>query len=69
MFVRETATGRAVYKYIDQGVVDGVVNGAGVTASTAGGVLRKLQNGKVQAYAGTFLAATGLIGFGLVLFL
>ena len=64
-----TATGRAVYKYIDQGVVDGIVNGAGVSASTAGSVLRKLQNGRVQAYAGTFLAATGLIGFGLVLFL
>jgi NADH-quinone oxidoreductase subunit L len=64
-----TATGRGVYKFIDQGLVDGVVNGAGLTASTTGGVLRKLQNGKVQAYAGTFLAATGLIGFGLVLFL
>ncbi len=64
-----TATGRGVYKYIDQGLVDGIVNGAGLTASTSGGVLRKLQNGKVQAYAGTFLAATGLIGFGLVLFL
>ena len=63
------ATGRGVYRYIDQGLVDGIVNGAGISASTGGGVLRKLQNGKVQAYAATFLAATGLIAFGLVLFL
>ena len=63
------ATGRGVYRYIDQGIVDGIVNGAGISASTGGGVLRKLQNGKVQAYAATFLAATGLIAFGLVLFL
>ena len=63
------AAGRGVYRYIDQGLVDGLVNGAGKSASTTGGVLRKLQNGKVQAYAATFLAATGLIGFGLVLFL
>ena len=62
-------TGRGVYRYIDQGLVDGIVNGAGISASTGGGVLRKLQNGKVQAYAATFLAATGLIAFGLVLFL
>ncbi len=63
-----TATGRFVYKFIDQGVIDGVVNGSGRTASTGGGILRVLQNGRVQSYAALLLASTGLIGLALVLF-
>jgi NADH-quinone oxidoreductase subunit L len=63
-----TATGRFVYKFIDQGVIDGVVNGSGRTASTGGGILRVLQNGRVQSYAALLLGSTGLIGLALVLF-
>lgn len=63
-----TATGRFIYKYIDQGTIDGVVNGSGRTASTGGGILRLLQNGRVQSYAALVLGSTGLIGLALVLF-
>ena len=62
------ATGKVVYEVIDQKGVDGIVNGSGLTASAGGGVLRTLQNGKVQNYAAIFLGATGLIALALVLF-
>ena len=60
--------GKFTYEVIDQKVVDGAVNGSGLTASASGGVLRTLQNGKVQNYAAIFLGATGLIALALVLF-
>ena len=50
-----------VYKYIDQGVVDTLVDGSGAAADVSGEVLRKAQTGKVQAYgAYLFLGATVL---------
>ena len=60
--------GKFTYEVIDQKVVDGAVNGSGLTASAGGGILRTLQNGKVQNYAAIFLGATGLIALALVLF-
>jgi NADH-quinone oxidoreductase subunit L len=51
--------GRAVYKYIDQGLVDGIVNGSGVASDEAGQGLRKIQTGKVQQYAAIMFAAGG----------
>ena len=62
------SSGKFVYEVIDQKGVDGIVNGAGITASTGGGLLRTSQTGKVQNYALVFLAAAGIIGFALVLF-
>lgn len=38
-------------KYIDQGTVDGAVNGVGATISAFGGVIRKVQTGVTQNYA------------------
>jgi NADH-quinone oxidoreductase subunit L len=47
-----------VYRRIDQGVVDTVVNGSGAAAEGSGEILRKAQTGKVQAYgAYLFLGA------------
>jgi NADH-quinone oxidoreductase subunit L len=53
--------GQFVYDNIDQKVVDGAVNGAGITASESGGVLRHLQSGRIQQYAALFFAAAALL--------
>jgi NADH-quinone oxidoreductase subunit L len=57
-----------VYDGIDQRVVDGAVDGVGVSAEEGGIALRTLQNGRVQFYAGILFAAAALLGLGLVLF-
>ena len=56
-------TGNFVYRYIDQGAIDGTVNGSGTGAGNLGGILRIIQTGRVQTY-GTllFLAAATLAG-------
>ncbi len=60
--------GKFTYEVIDQKGIDGIVNGTGITASTSGGILRRLQTGRVQSYAAMFVASVGLIGLGLALF-
>ena len=52
--------GQWVYKNIDQGVVDTIVNGSGATAEGSGQLLRKQQTGKVQTY-GAYLFAGATI--------
>jgi len=54
-------TGNWVYDNIDQTVVDGAVNGVGLTASESGGVLRRLQTGRIQQYAALFFAAAAVL--------
>jgi NADH-quinone oxidoreductase subunit L len=49
------------YTYIDQKVVDGAVNGSGLSASETGGVLRRIQSGRVQQYAALMFAAAALL--------
>ena len=57
-----------VYDVIDQEVVDGAINGAGLTASEGGGLLRTLQTGRVQQYAAAFFGlGVVAIGVGLLL--
>ena len=51
------AGGRLVYERIDQGVVDGLVNGSGYAAEGGGQVFRQMQTGKVQQYAAILFAA------------
>jgi NADH-quinone oxidoreductase subunit L len=65
-----TAVGAArfVYKFIDQGVVDGAANGLGSSANGLGQALRRGQTGKVQNYAVVFIGAVGLSALALVLF-
>jgi NADH-quinone oxidoreductase subunit L len=62
-----TASGRWIYKNVDQKVVDNIVKGSGVGAEGTGQLLRKGQTGKVQTYgaylfgAATVLAAVFVI--------
>ena len=59
--------GNAIYRYIDQGVIEGTVNGTGRASSEGGQGLRKLQTGKVQQYAAIlFAGATILAGIFIV---
>jgi NADH-quinone oxidoreductase subunit L len=46
----------ALWKGMDAGVIDGMVNGVGSTASKVGGVLRRIQSGNVRSYATWVLA-------------
>jgi NADH-quinone oxidoreductase subunit L len=51
------ALGRFSYNVIDQRIVDGAVNGIGVSAEAGGGALRTVQTGKVQQYAAILFGA------------
>jgi NADH-quinone oxidoreductase subunit L len=62
------ALGKWTYKYVDQGVIDASVNGAGRGASGAGGGLRFIQNGKIQQYAAILFGAAALGALALVIF-
>ena len=60
--------GQAVYDYIDQGLIEGTVNGSGSLSTKGGEGFRKLQTGKVQQYAAIlFAGATVLAGIFIVL--
>jgi NADH-quinone oxidoreductase subunit L len=48
-----------VYKYIDQGLIDGTVNGAGSILNNVSGQLRKIQTGHIGAYV--FAMVIGII--------
>jgi NADH-quinone oxidoreductase subunit L len=54
-------TGELTYTYVDQKVVDGMVNGSGLGASESGRVLRRIQNGRVQGYAALMFAAAAVL--------
>ncbi|MFT7475956.1 MAG: NADH-quinone oxidoreductase subunit L [Verrucomicrobiales bacterium] len=61
-------TGELVYKYVDQGLIEGTVNGSGNLSNQGGQWLRRLQTGKVQQYAALlFAGATILAGIFIVL--
>ncbi|MCC6437923.1 MAG: NADH-quinone oxidoreductase subunit L [Acidimicrobiales bacterium] len=49
------------YTVLDQQVVDGVVRGSGIGASETGGLLRRMQNGRVQGYAALMFAAAAVL--------
>jgi NADH-quinone oxidoreductase subunit L len=53
--------GKWVYKYIDQGLVDGAVNGASATANTSGEGLRLVQSGKVQHYGALLFGSAAVL--------
>jgi NADH-quinone oxidoreductase subunit L len=50
-----------LYKYIDQGVIDGSVNAAGRGSQGAGGELRRWSTGQVQQYATVMFAGATLL--------
>ena len=60
--------GAFVYKWIDQGAIDGTVNGSGLGAEGLGGSLRRIQTGRVQQYGSLLFGATALLAIGLVIF-
>ena len=60
-------TGQFVYKYIDQGLVDGAVNGSGATARGAGGALQPVQSGKVNLYGALLFGAAAIGALVLVI--
>jgi NADH:ubiquinone oxidoreductase subunit 5 (subunit L)/multisubunit Na+/H+ antiporter MnhA subunit len=47
--------------FFDRYVVDGLMNGFAWAAQVAGGVLRRLQTGRAQAYAMGMLLGVGLL--------
>ena len=47
-----------LWKGVDQGVIDGTVNGAGELSKDIGGQLRKMQSGNIRSYA-AWIAAGG----------
>jgi NADH:ubiquinone oxidoreductase subunit 5 (subunit L)/multisubunit Na+/H+ antiporter MnhA subunit len=53
--------GRKVYDVVDQGVIDGVVNGMGTTSDASGQGLRQIQTGKVQQYAALLFAGAAIL--------
>jgi NADH-quinone oxidoreductase subunit L len=56
--------GRFVYGGVDQRGVDGIINGLSAVADAAGSGLRKLQTGRVQQYAASFVV--GVLVFVIV---
>jgi NADH-quinone oxidoreductase subunit L len=55
-----------VYDVIDQRVIDGAVNGAGLSAEEGGSILRLIQTGRVQQYAALLFGAVAVLAMGLV---
>ncbi len=55
---------RALWKAVDEGVVDGAVTGAGTIVSGAGAALRRLQTGSMRAYAlSIFVGVVVILGY------
>ena len=67
----ETAVraGRMVYDKIDQGLVDGFVNGSGRVSDATGEELRHINSGKVQNYAAILFAGAAVLAGAFVLLL
>ncbi len=62
------ALGHITYDYIDQKGVDGLVNGLGAATGETGGVVRKIQTGRLQFYALMLVAAVGVFALALWIF-
>ena len=60
----KTGSTRVLWKFIDVGIIDGAVNGAGHLASLLGGAIRYLQSGLARGYvAVVVLGALLIIGY------
>ncbi len=55
------ASGRFIYRFIDQGAIDGAVNASGLSASGTGQVLRGIQSGKIRQYATLMFGAAAVL--------
>ena len=52
--------GNLLYRNIDQRVVDGAVDGAGVVANETGSALQPIQSGKVNQYGALLFGAAAI---------
>jgi NADH-quinone oxidoreductase subunit L len=60
----KTVSEDALWKGVDVGVIDGAVNGAGVTVRGASGALRLLQSGSLRSYAASvFIGVLFVLGY------
>ncbi len=60
----KTGSTRVLWKFIDVGIIDGAVNGAGQLASMFGGAIRYLQSGLARGYVAiVVLGALLIIGY------
>src|ERR1035438_9138471 len=50
-----------LWRVADAGMIDGVVNGAGDTASAVGSLLRRAQSGYIRSYAGWVVGGAILV--------
>jgi hypothetical protein len=50
-----------VYRFVDQGLIDGTVNLSGEGASESGGLLRKMQSGRIRQYASLMFGAATVL--------
>jgi NADH-quinone oxidoreductase subunit L len=50
-----------LWKTIDQGVIDGAVNGIGARSQNVGGLLRRIQSGNIRSYATWVLAGSVVV--------
>ncbi|MGH7507520.1 MAG: NADH-quinone oxidoreductase subunit L, partial [Longimicrobiales bacterium] len=55
------ALSRAFWRFIDQGLIDGIVNGAGYSSRAFGWVGSRLQTGQLNTYAFAVLAGALLL--------
>jgi NADH-quinone oxidoreductase subunit L len=59
---------QVVYDVVDQKGIDGIVNGAGLSAEEGGSLLRRTQTGRVQQYAAVLFGASAVLAMALVAF-
>jgi NADH-quinone oxidoreductase subunit L len=53
-----------LWRGIDQGVIDGLVNGAGTASQGVGGELRRMQSGNIRSYAAwVAIGAAAILGY------
>jgi NADH-quinone oxidoreductase subunit L len=53
-----------LWRGVDVGIIDALVNGAGMASKELSGVTRRMQSGSIRSYAGwVALGAAGVVGF------
>jgi NADH-quinone oxidoreductase subunit L len=62
----KTLSEQVLWEGVDVGIIDGAVNGAGLTVRGASGALRLLQSGSLRTYAASlFLGVLLILGYAL----
>ena len=61
-------SGQFIYDKVDQGLIEGAVNGSGFLSSQSGQGLRRMQTGKVQQYAALLFAGAAILAGIFIIF-